>query len=147
MMSEVRARGFLRHLVCSSHVATWCFTLGAALALVGCGGRRDTPALGEVTGKVTLDGQPLANAKVEFIPASGRPSFGESGADGSYRLEYTANYTGAVVGQHTVKIRTGGYSDAGEVPEKLPARYHDQSELQADVKLGSNQLNFDLQSK
>lgn len=50
-------------------VATFWITC-AVVAFVGCG-RSD---LGQVTGRVTLDGEPLAGAFVEFVPTGGEGS-------------------------------------------------------------------------
>ncbi len=54
------------------------------------------------------DGKPVANASITFYPASGRPSAGTSDGEGKFELEYTKGKMGAVVGEHTVKIFTGG---------------------------------------
>jgi len=119
--------------------------------LAGCGGQ-DGPPRGTVSGKVTLDGQPLAGATVTFYPEGGRPSVGITDESGNYELAYTADKSGAAVGKHTVRITTAQISGEGVSPdkmkEKLPAKYNDQSELTVEVASGSNQnVNFDLTSK
>jgi hypothetical protein len=118
----------------------------AVLFTAGCGG--GGPSLGEVSGKVTLDGQPLAGALVEFQPAEGRGSIGVTDAQGSYRLSHTEDLQGAVVGTHTVRITM---ADEDEDPKPrggpIPARYNRLSELTAEVQAGSNECNFELQSK
>lgn len=127
-------------------IAVWVLATASVLSLCGCGGG-DSPKLGKVKGVVTLDGQPLAGAQVEFLPASGRPSIAETGEDGSYQLSYTADDNGAVVGQHTVKIHTAVDGRDDPSSERLPPRYHSASELTADVKAGSNEFPFELTSK
>src|SRR5215470_13236777 len=82
----------------------------AALAVgaVGCGNDQVAP----VSGRVTLDGQPLANAAVTFQPVrtegKGNPGPGSGGftdADGRYTLKVTGTEArGAVVGKHKVTI-------------------------------------------
>ena len=126
--------------------AACCLMLASVVTLPGCG-RGDAPQLGQVTGVVTLDGQPLPEAQVEFLPASGRPSSAETGQDGRYRLRYSADFDGALVGPHTVKIHTAVDGRVDRQKELVPPRYHAQSELSAEVKSGSNTFNFDLQSK
>ena len=42
-----------------------------AVLLAGCGTSGDRPELGEVTGTITFNGKPLANAQVAFRPVSG----------------------------------------------------------------------------
>lgn len=61
------------------------------------------------------------------------------------------NHPGAVVGRNRVEIRTGGEGrdkdgNFVETPERLPAKYHVGSQLEAMVSTGPNEINFDLSS-
>lgn len=129
--------------------------------LIGCGGGpSDLPELGTVYGVVTLDDVPLANASLLFEPDNGRPSNGVTDEEGYYELQYTSDYDGAKVGQHMVRIshRSGldemmqrgapggepGQTTPTEPP--LPPRYNSQSTLTADVIVGNNELDFQLES-
>src|SRR5437667_12114172 len=86
----------------SSDVSRRCLgTLAFSVFVSGCG---NSPPLGTVSGRVTLDGQPLAETTVEFQPASGSPSYGVTDADGRYTLAWNADQQGALVGRHTVRI-------------------------------------------
>ena len=118
--------------------------------LVGCG-HGDRPEIGYVSGKVTLDGEPLGKAVVFFRPQSGgRTSVANTKDDGTYELVYIGTTMGAKVGKHDVRITTGG--DAVDAngksyyqPEMLPAKYNDKTELTADVAPGTNPpFNWDL---
>jgi hypothetical protein len=60
---------------------------------------------------------------------------------------YTATADGALVGPMRVEITTGDPDNPKEFPETVPAKYNLYSELKADVKSGSNELNFELTSK
>ena len=120
-----------------------------------CGARwlRGAYGVGSVSGKVTLGGQPLADAIVTFTPkTSGAPSSAITDASGGYTLRYTRDYDGALVGEHTVTISTYAAANPDdeppkpEVPEKVPAKYNTKSELLATVKSGSNTLDFPLES-
>lgn len=72
-------------------------------AVTGCGGGSELD-VGEVTGVVTLDGKPLPNAVVTFVPKAGGPSgVGTTDAEGKYQL-LTVEEAGAVVGEHLVSI-------------------------------------------
>lgn len=133
----------------------------------GCGGGpSDMPELGSVSGTITLDGAPLEGAMVTFEPTSGRSSNATTDDQGQYTLQYTTASAGAKVGQHTVRIMRGGMMDElldlegeAELPgmpadsqpaapkePQLPARYHAESTLTADVKAGSNTFDFELKS-
>jgi len=115
------------------------------LLIVGCS-PSPRPPLGRVSGIVTLDGAPLANATVRFTPAGpGRTSEGTTDADGHYELRYLRAIPGANVDMHTVCITTAGEKNGGR--ELLPPRYHSRSQLKARVVRGTNDLDFDLSSR
>lgn len=128
-------------------------TLFAAIAtcflINGCGGG-DTklPPLGMVTGKVTLDGNPVTNATVNFESANGQIAFGNTDASGNYELKFRSGLKGAEVGMNTVRIETildapppAGYKDP------IPAKYNSQSTLQKSVQAGKNTYDFELTTK
>ncbi len=70
---------------------------------IGCGGG-DGPELGYVSGKVTLDGQPLAGATVTIQPDKGAPAIGHVGKDGSYEMEFKVDKPGAPVGTSKILV-------------------------------------------
>jgi hypothetical protein len=144
--------------MCGSRALAMLFLgLLVPVLLLGCGGgASDTPPLGKVSGLVTLDGQPLAGAIVVFQPPDGRSSEGLSDESGNYTLRYDNTNYGAKVGPHVVSIttRTDGYAKPpvdgkeGEwvkgQPETVPAKYLKPGALTAEVKVGSNTINFEL---
>ena len=112
------------------------------LSCGGCGG--DRPQLGEVTGRVTLDGRPLAEARVTFCPAegtAGRESVGFTDAEGNYTLVYIRDIPGASVGRHTVRV-----SREVNGAERVPQRYNIRSELNYEVVAGAQEINLELVS-
>lgn len=119
-------------------------------SLIGCGETVKSPPLGKVTGIVTMDGQPLANAVVSFQPEKGRPSGATTAADGKYDLIYVESTHGALVGEHLVRITT--YVEEGSPQEQtfketIPKKYNTKSELKETVKAGNNKIDFKLESK
>lgn len=125
----------------------------------GCGSSvSDLPSLGKVSGVVTLDGKPLANARVQFQPPDSRASEGMTDENGAYTLRFDPTNYGAKVGPHVVSIttRTDGYAkppqngQEGEwvkgQPESVPAKYLKPGALTAEVKAGSNTINFELKN-
>ena len=64
-------------------------------------------------------------------------------------MEYTVRDKGALIGKHIVYIRTEmeATEDTPATRERLPNKYHNNSELTADVKAGSNIVDFELFSK
>lgn len=107
----------------------------------GCGG--PGVELGHVYGTVQMDGKPVPKAQVTFTPVGpGRGASGLANEKGEYVMEYTPDATGALVGPVTVQIRT----KTMDAPETIPPKYNDKTELKADVKSGSNKIDFDLES-
>lgn len=140
----------------------------ACLAFAGCG--EGGPELGRVTGTVTMDGDPLPNALVTFVPQEGgRASTGVTNENGEYELIYQ-NRKGALLGQHKVTVTTMRQAEAapemssdseeymkqatGGDPsqydqvfeEKIPPRYNKDSELVEEVQSGSNEIDLELTS-
>ena len=113
------------------------------LLLCGCGG--EGAEVAPVTGRITLDGRPLAGARIRFQPErSGSPSYGTANAQGRYELGYKRGQPGALIGWHAVQIERGGQDPK---LRELPARYNVQSELRREVKGdGENAFDFELTS-
>jgi hypothetical protein len=82
--------------------------LGCVLvAVLGCGSSKFVP----VSGKVTLNGEPLAGATVSFEPVAEpgtsplpTSSLGKTDQSGAFTLRATSGENGALVGKHRVVI-------------------------------------------
>jgi hypothetical protein len=136
------------------------FSFVLVLLLAGCGGRsvKTTP----VSGRVTLDGKPLPDAMVMFVPAVGASpadqdplpsSVGTTDGDGRYSLVLNSGgkANGAVVGKHKVIITLGSQGSSSETKrtfhKQLPQRYNRKTELECEIPPdGRNDANFDLKS-
>jgi hypothetical protein len=136
----------------------------ACFALTGCGSSSD------VHGHVSVAGAPLTHAIVYFVPNGGPQAQGVLDADGSYQLATPGRSGGAAPGTYRVyfaptisdqdEAAKESLSDAdyrsGKLPtisktpptSPLPAKYRslDTSDLSRDVKPGSNEIDFALES-
>jgi hypothetical protein len=140
--------------------APWFLSL-VMLVASGCiGSEKFAP----VSGKVTLNGTPLAHATVNFLPLAkpgsidaGESSAGKTNAQGQFTLTSSTGRKGALVGRHRVSISAldqragehdtrpprGGWPKA----DKVPIRYNSKSELTFDVPPGgTDKANFALTS-
>ncbi len=119
-----------------------------SFALAGCG--RSGPQLSRVSGTVKLDGQPLPEATITFIPESGRPSYGVSDGEGRYDLVYTDDLRGALPGSHLVRVSTHRTADSESgtkaAPERIPIQYNAKSQLRKTVEPGANEIHLELVS-
>ncbi len=130
-----------------------------AFGLAGCGSGKAGIPLASVTGVVTLDGQPVEGAVVQFNPAQGQivadknepgggGSFGLTDASGKYTLKFDTQREGAVIGVHSVSVARPARNDEEALkPDPIPAKYNLQSKLSAEVKEGANVHNLELSSK
>jgi hypothetical protein len=126
---------------------------GALILIAGCGTSQPTN-VGKVSGKVTLEGQPLPDAVVTFSPVKegGSAALGRTDSSGRYSLSYAQGVEGAEVGENRVSISTFDEGDPGGDPprpkvlEKVPLKYNVRSELVRDVKPEDNTIDFELKS-
>jgi hypothetical protein len=136
--------------------ARWLIGMAMFLAL-GCASEKYAP----VSGKVTLNGQPLANAVVSFQPIApegkldaGPGSTGKTNDKGEYTLQSMKGINGAMVGQHRVNISTQSATEGDldgrgrqRVAELIPDRYNRMTQLTFDVRPGgTKEADFALQS-
>ena len=137
-----------RYRNATSGIPTWLFIA----ALAGCSA--SGPEIAYVSGRVTMDGKPLPNAAVVFVPENGRPAGARTDEDGNYVLNFAQGRKGAIPGNATVRIMTFRDADQDEngqtipgSPETVPSRYNAESTLTFNVEpKKSNVANFELES-
>ena len=122
------------------------------LLLLGCG--KSGPKVVPVSGQVTLDKKPLANADVTFSPTESGPNK-SPGLESSGRTDEKGRYTllviqdkreGAVVGTH--KVRISLIERGASLVNRLPNGYNKNTKLTFTVPAeGSKEANFDLSSR
>src|SRR5262245_60968169 len=136
--------------------ASGCYSaMLLSVAAVGCGG----PDVARVSGKITLNGQPLAGAHVTFQPISPGPnvrpevagSVGRTDASGHYSLRLVEpDRAGALVGEHRVTISTAEAAETdGAAPkgERVPKSWRDGSQRFTVPAGGTSAANLELKSK
>jgi hypothetical protein len=114
-----------------------------------------------VSGRVTLDERPLAQATIIFEPVSleknpGPGSVGRTDGNGQFTLRLmTNNAPGAVLGKHKVSITA--YEGGNEIPSSgsrpvfrkalVPLKYNAETQLTFEVPPGGTiSADFDLKS-
>lgn len=139
------------------------------LCLVGCSGGTDFGPMGSISGRLTMDGQPLAEGtQLLFMQMdAGYAAFGQTDAEGNYRIVWAREGdrksevpTGvykvliqppAVVDTEAMsaeEMLEGNYDDAEPAAPAFPKRYqqHSTSGLEYTVTEGDNEINIDLSS-
>lgn len=148
-----------------------------AIVLTGCGGAKPTPVKTDlVEGIVTLDGAPVANATVTFVPVqegTGASATGTTDAAGKYTLTAVGKIgaqigAGTLPGEYFVAVQKdeipdlenlddknresggGGPSDQEiKVTHVVPPQFNDakKSGIKVTVNAGPNNIPIDLMSK
>ena len=78
------------------------FCVALAFTFTGCGYRR--PPQVKTIGTVTLDGEPVAQASLMFIPDSGRPASGNTNTNGAFELSSYGGNDGLPAGNYQVTV-------------------------------------------
>jgi hypothetical protein len=95
--------------------------LASIVSALGCGDGR--PDRVPVSGRVVIDGKPLAFGNLMFVPPEGRASYGSLDSDGRFALSCFEPGDGAVVGSHKVAViateRLGPQRMRWHAPRKL----------------------------
>jgi hypothetical protein len=132
---------------------TVALALAAAILCFLSLGCNSGSAKAKIHGKVTLDGQPVPNGSIAFIPNDGKgQTAGALIKDGSYETELS-------VGSMRVEIRyakvvgkrklydTPDSPTVDTTEEQIPAKYNTQSQLTETISKDKREVNFDLKSK
>lgn len=119
--------------------------------LVGCGGGGSEA----VSGKLTLDGAPLAKAHIALVPkdatVKGGPFVGDTDDQGQFTLGPPGDPTGGVpAGAYSLSITTAYTTSGSETavtpPERIPAPYTTGVDFEVPAG-GTAAANLDLSSK
>jgi len=119
--------------------------LCAALA-AGC----DGSGLADVSGTVTVDGAPVEEGSITFVPADGQgQTAGGPIKDGKYSVRASPGRMKVSISAPKAigkkKLYNTPNSPEGTIwKEGLPARYNEQTELTLDVKPGRNAKDWEL---
>ena len=139
---------------------SWLWVASLSVGLAGCSKTYEGQQRFPVSGKVSVDGKPLDIGVIAFMPKAGGEGAGRvAGApirDGIYSVPEENGPTAAT---YRIEIhwnkRTGKKIPnpmdteqmTDELVEGLPKKYHQDSELTAEVSADKTQFDFDLQTQ
>ncbi|MEW4564389.1 hypothetical protein AB1K70_17755 [Bremerella sp. JC770] len=128
-------------------LSTWLvsvFVVGAFAGL-GCQNSTGIPT-GEVTGVITLNGQPAEGVSLRFVPESAmRPSLAITDSQGKYRARFVSTQTGVVLGPCVAQLSIyRGDSPTNFLPKRFNTEAHTNPEFHLDVTEAGAIFNFDI---
>ena len=111
------------------------------------------PNLGRVSGKKTVDGEPIsAMARIVFQPENGPTCLAETDENGNDEIIFDAGTPAAVIGENTVSISTERF-DVDEQgnrvihQETIPEKYNVASTLTFEVTPEAQTKDWELTTK
>lgn len=118
---------------------------------IGCSGSSEAVKTAKVSGKVTLDDNPLTEGKINFDAQNGMPPALLDILDGQYegyapigKVKVSLTSTKQTTWKEVTGKSDGpGYDEVTEI-DILPERYKN---ISREVKEGENTFNFELKSK
>ncbi len=128
------------------HLAVFsvCSFVPFILSLPGCGDGR--PRRVPVSGRVMIDGKPLAAGFVQVYPDTDRAAFGAIGPDGRFRLTTYDVNDGCVLGKHRLAVIGREDKSPGAVMWLAPKKYTDprSSGLELEVTGPTDNVEIEL---
>jgi hypothetical protein len=111
-----------------------------------------------VSGRITLNGQPISGAVVTFQPRgskvspqpAGTGSVGRTDGQGRYSLRLIdPDQPGAIVGEHSVTISTatGGTDETPATGKPMPKAWRDGSKRFKVPPAGTSDANFEINAR
>lgn len=112
--------------------------------VAGCGD--GGPKLYPVSGRVTIDGEPLTYGYIRFVPTEGRPSDAQLASDGTFTLRYQGGREGALAGSHRVEVAANEVLGPSRIKWHAPKHYASigTSQLSQEVARPTEDLTIDL---
>ena len=121
----------------------------AILAVVWLGGCTSAEPTGTVSGKVTLEGEPVTEGVVSFLSESGYSTTADIQPDGSFSVTGgmpADKYTISVSPPEPTEALAPGEAEMAKSP--IPRGYFDEStsDIVEEIKEGENTVTIDLKS-
>ncbi|WP_425395914.1 hypothetical protein [Aeoliella sp.] len=121
-----------------------CGLVVLTIPLLGCGDGRPTRV--PISGQVLIDGKPLPQAFVKFVPEEGRAAGGNTDSDGRFTLTCYEAGDGASIGLHKVSVRATDAVSNVAIRWRAPKKYQDieTSEIEVEVSEPRDDLLIEL---
>ena len=127
--------------------------LAASLLLTsGCGKRSKVWQFNDqVEGVVKLEGAPLANVFVQFVPIDpeeqGPISQGQTDAKGHFTLATNDDREGAVIGQHKILVFAGRTETGARLGSSVPPSYRTVKDTRLSLDVTPDKHSYELELK
>ena len=122
----------------------WLCLIALPVLLTGCQNSIKTDYhkldLGEVSGTITLDGQPLSNVHVMFqSPENADFSTGTTDVNGNYTMMFNSEKEGVLAGRQIVRIRKKRFSERDYTQFRNAILYEDEPDASSSPETSGNE--------
>jgi hypothetical protein len=106
-----------------------------------------------ITGQITMDGVPVAQGLITFVPADGKTANASAAIkDGTYKVKAVPGSMRVQISSPKVTGKRKAYDDPNapmidNLEEGIPARYNASTTLTAEIQPGANIIDWPLTSK
>jgi hypothetical protein len=104
--------------------------IASVVCALGC---NRGPEIVPVSGKITIDGQPLTTGFITMYQEGYRPATAQIESDGSFHFKTLKDRDGCLLGEHPITVTSNEVVDATTTKFFIPPRYGDLKG--ADMKL------------
>jgi hypothetical protein len=98
-----------------------------------------------VSGRVTIDGQPVTNGSVSFRPLHGRPASGKLNDQGRFTLKTFEPGDGCIPGKHDVTIHSTDLLSRTQLRWNVPKKYQSSSTTDITVTVEGPKDDLEIQ--
>src|SRR5262245_53787444 len=100
------------------------------------------PKIVPISGKITIDNQPLKTGVIMVYQSGYRPASATIQSDGSFTFQTLANNDGCLLGEHPITVMSNKIISPSKTEFYIPQRYGDIN--RADTKIKIDGKNNDL---
>jgi len=115
--------------------------------IIGCSSQAAGPEMVAVSGKVTIDGNPLSDGNIIFDPQDGKGIPVQAGiSSGAFTCQVPPGMKVVRIQSTQTSSEKGPYGEDVSI-SIIPAQYNTNSDLTAEVKANGDAFEFDLTTK
>ncbi len=133
-----------RHLRTPRSVAYFALGLLAIGVATGCSEAR--PERVPISGVVLIDGQPMPDCYIQFVPSNGRASRGHTDSEGRFSLTCYEDQDGVLLGAQRVSVTAFKEINGETIQWNLPKKYmdHKTSNIRFEIDEPNDNLKIEL---
>jgi hypothetical protein len=120
-------------------LCTYLLGISGLLLIIGC---NSGPKIVPVSGKITIDGNPLTTGIIMVYQKGYRPASAVVKSDGSFTFKTLNHDDGCLLGEHPISISSKRVINDTKTEYFIPARYSDIDKSNTKIKIDGSNSNL-----